>query len=174
MKVIERFRARKRDMKTLSGVISDSLERAQRAGDEYAGAHHLILTALEMEDGSAARVFADVGASSESFRETVAAQERDALRSLGLPDGLADSGALEAEPGTGRYGKADATYEQAIKNVHEIHNRGGVLRPLISVYVLAGAAEVDRGVAARALKAMNIDVDRLVDTALSSEDNRSL
>lgn len=168
MKMLEKIRARRRDMQTLSGVISDSLERAQRAGDEYAGAHHLILAALDMDDGSAARVFADFGASRESFQETVAAQEGEALRSLGLPDGLADAGALAIEPGTGKYGKSDATYEQAVKNVYEIHNGNGDLRPLISAYVLAGAAQVDRGVAARALKAMNIDLDRLIEAASSA------
>lgn len=170
MKMIEKMRGRRRDMRTLSSAISASLERAQRAGDEYAGAHHLILAALDMDDGSATRVLAEHGASKESFLAAVSAQEAEALRSLGLPDGLAGSGDVAVEPGTGQFGKSDATYEQAMKNVHEIHNRDGDLRPLVSAYVLAGAAMVDRGVAARALKAMDIDVERLVETARSAGD----
>ena len=165
MNVIQRFRARQRDMKTLSSVMSDSLERAQRSGDEYAGAHHLVLAALAMEDGTASELLADFGASAEAFAEAVAAQHGEALRELGISDELVDVSAVPIEPGTGKYGKADATYEQAIKHIYEVHNAGDDHRQLISAYVLAGAARVDRGVAARAFASLGIDVDALIERA---------
>lgn len=170
MNIMQRFRARQRDMKTLSTVISDSLERAQRSGDEHAGAQHLVFAALAMEDGTAAALLAEFGASGESFAAAVAAQHGEALRGLGIADELAEASGASIEPGTGKYGKADATYEQAVKHIYELHNANGDHRQLISAYVLGGAAQVGRGVAARAFTSLGVDVAELIDRARTTGD----
>ena len=156
-------------MKTLSAVISDSLGRAQRGGDEYAGAQHLVLTALAMEDGTASELLADFGVSSAAFADAVAAQPGEVLRELGISDELAAASAASVEVGTGKYGNADATYEQAVKHIYEMHNANGDHRRLISAYVLAGAAQVGRGVAARAFASLGVDVNALVARARTIE-----
>ena len=60
-----------------------------------------------------------------------------------------------------KLGKSDATYEAAVKNVYAVHNERDDGRNLIGAHVVAGVAEVDRGVAARAFAAMGLDRERV-------------
>ncbi len=156
MNMIQKFRARQRDMKALSTLISTSLERAQRDGASYAGAQHLILSSLEMSDGTTERVFGELQMTGALFAAAVATQEAQALLDLGVAPELAESAPPEGA-GTGKYGKADATFEAALEHIHDVHNEHADYRPLVGAHVLAGAASIDRGVTARALREMGID-----------------
>lgn len=163
MNFFSKLRARKRDMQTLAGLLGASVERAGADGESHAGAHHLLLAALEMEDGTARQVFARLGTDAEQVIAALGEHDSVALRSLGLPDELADLDTKKAS--VGRQGKTDATYEAAMKNVYAIHNERGDYRPLIGAHVVGGVAEIDRGVSARVFDALNLDRTRVIEAA---------
>ena len=156
MTMFSTLRARKRDMRTLSALMSTSLERAGRDGGRLAGAHDLLVAALELDDGTAEEVFARLGSSGSAFVAAIDEQDAEALRSLGI-DEPTDAGAgTAASAGTARPSGTDATYDAAIRNIHAVHNEGAEVRALVGAHVVAGVAEVERGVAARALRVMGL------------------
>lgn len=164
MTLLTKLRSRKRDMKTLSGLISSSIERANLDGGRHAGAHDLLIAALDLEDGTAEAAFARLGTTGQAFVDAVDEQDLAALRSLGIDDRVSLGGEAPS-PGSGRFGRTDATYEAAVEHVHEIHNEGREIRPLVGAHVVAGVARVDRGVAARAFAVMGLEPDAVVAAA---------
>lgn len=68
------------DIKTMSTLFPAAERAALAMGESEPGAEHLILAALDLPDGSAARAFERVGADPLGFREAVAAQHEQALR----------------------------------------------------------------------------------------------
>ena len=158
MNVLQKFKARKRDIQTLSAVIEDSLQKAALDGASIAGAHHLVLASLDMEDDVASRAFSHAGVSTSDFVEAVNALDAHELANLGL-DALPPT---KPTPSS-RVGKTDATFEAALQATHDFHNRASDYRRLTSGHILAGAASVERGVAARAFASLGIDRTKLIE-----------
>jgi len=157
MIILRRFLDRKKDMESLAAVLARSLAIASREGSEHAGAQHLLLAALEMEEGSANRAFGRLGATRQGFVEAIAAQHAAALP--GLPEPNSDS-TTPTNP------KPDATYDAAVKATHDFHNAKENGGRFSGAYLTAGVASIQHGVAARALQAMDIDIDQLIGAAL--------
>lgn len=157
--ILQKLKARKRDMQAISGLIEASLARAAENGEPIAGAHQLALTAFEMPDGAATKALATFDKTSDDFREAVDRLEADALAELGLDVPPIESTSI---PRT-RLGKTDATFEAAIKGIYEFHNETDDYPPLSSAHVLAGVASVEHGVSARVFESMGIDTDELID-----------
>lgn len=174
--ILKRLLARKSDMQALSKVLSKSLAIAQLEGAQYAGAQHLLLAALDMEDGTARRAFEQAGADPDAFAAAVDAQHSAAIPQLKMPaepmiESVEDR-ALPAQP------KPDATYDAAVRATHEFHNskgndgakeNGGVRGnggAFSGAYMVAGVASLEDGAAARALTAMGVDAHKLTRAAL--------
>ncbi len=162
MKLLQKFKSRQADMKRLSAVIDNSLERAALAGDEIAGAHHLALAVFAMDDGLAEQVMADLGSSGDAFADALASLDAMTLSELGIEvDGVnLDSGPVPAK----RLAKTDATYEAAIKATYDVHNAGHH-QPLTGAHLLAGIASVGVGVAARVFSSLGLDRAEIIAAA---------
>ncbi len=160
MSVLKKLRGRQRDMKTLSALIESSLARAADAGQERAGAHHLALTAFEMEDGLAEQVMEGLDRSGRAFADALATLDADILAGLGLES--EEAIASPAPVPRGRLGKTDATFEAAIKAIYVLHNEAGDGRALTSAHVLGGVAGVEHGVSARVFATLGLDRDDVV------------
>lgn len=162
--ILKRFLARKSDIQALSKVLSKSLAIAQLEGAQYAGAQHLLLAALDMEDGTARRAFEQTGADPDAFAAAVDAQHSAAIPQLKMPAEPAtesvEDRALPAQP------KPDATYDAAVRATHKFHNSKGNGGAFSGAYMVAGVASLDDGAAARALTAMGVDAHELTKAAL--------
>ncbi len=162
MKALRKLRDRKRDMSTLSNVLTESLAIAQRNNAEHAGAEHLMLAALNMNDGTARRAFERVDANPDDFAAAIDTQLGSAVPSLEMPETTADANdkaAMKLKP--------DATYDAAVKATHGFHNSAEANGPLSGAHFVAGIATIEHGSAARALKEMGIDPADLVEAAIT-------
>ncbi len=153
MNILQKLKARKRDMKILSDLIDSSLARSADAGEPLAGAHQLAVSAFEMPDGGAEKALASLGTSSGSFLVALSSLEASTLAELGLEVPAIDATTI---PRT-RLDKTDATFEAAIKAIYDFHNEAGDYRPLTGAHVLAGVATVEHGVSARVFASMNVE-----------------
>lgn len=159
MNLLNKLKARKNDMSTLSTLIETSLTHSANSGESIAGAHHLVASAFEMDDNSATRALATLDKSPADFAAALASLDDETLAGLGIevPD-------MPSTPvPKSRIGKTDATFEAALKAVHDIHNENGDYRPLQSAHVLAGVAAVEYGIASRVFAAMGLERSAVIE-----------
>lgn len=161
--MIKRLMLRIRDMKTISKLISGADEQAGLNGEEKPGAEHFVLSALSLEDGSAERVFEKIGTDANKFRDAINQQYSDALSSIGI-----SSEATETTPEPVESNKAvhnsQPSGQELMKSLYAIKQIDKD-RPLLGAHVIGVAAEMERGVVARAFKVMGIDRRQLAKLA---------
>ena len=123
-------------------------------GDSLPGAEHLLLSALELPDGSARRTFERVGADPDRLDDAIAEVHAGALRSVGIepPEQFDDDEPLDAPKGAYR---SNASARAAFQAASDMARSGeGGLR---GAHVVAAVADMERGTAARALDVMGVD-----------------
>jgi hypothetical protein len=77
------------DIRTIKLLLTTAEAEAHRGGDDLPGPEHLLLSALELPDGTARRAFERIGVDPGGFRAAIEAAHRAALQGIGLaaPDG---------------------------------------------------------------------------------------
>lgn len=158
-----------KDMGTIK-TLCEAAERIANAEHQKApGAEHFVLAALELPDGSAARVFAKLGISADGFAEALRETHRAALRTAGV-------GAEEiagSEQGVPPLPRPQELYNAApsgaavLKGLAALRKRG-VVGPLLGVHVLEVVATMQHGTTARAFKLLGRDAAS-VTAAIESE-----
>ena len=157
-------------MVTLSKTLSGAMAIAQRAGAANAGAEHLMMAALAMDDGTARQAFEAIGADPDGFPMAVEAALAAALPDLDMPEldqelmGERAPMGVDLPLGTARM-NVDATFEAAIKATHYFHELPENGGRLCGAYFVAGIASIEHGVAARALAEMRIEPAELISAA---------
>ncbi len=167
--MFNKIRLRIKDMKTISKLISGADEHARISGEEEAGAEHYLLSALDMPEGSARRVFERVGADPDKFHEAIGKQYRDALKSVGIDVASIDN---EPEPREAErmFHNSKPSGQAVMKELYALKKKDKD-RPLLGAHVVGVVASMEHGVAARALRAMGIDqadIARAVNDELES------
>lgn len=161
--MFKRLRLRFSDMKTIAKLIPGADEQARAMGEEKPGAEHFVLSALNLEDGTAMRVFSKLGVDSKKFKNAIKDQYHEALDSIGIhsestsiePDSVPSNKIfLESQPSGENLMKLLVTLKKEDKQ-----------RPLTGAHVLIVAASAQYGVVPRALKSLNIDKELLVNLA---------
>ena len=143
------------------GTLCQQAERHARAeGVAEPGAEHFVLAALDLEDGSAQRVFAELGVDAEAFRQALAGNRREALARVGLPQYDLEADASDLPPMTPLYEAA----ESGKALVQALAARRGEGR-LHGAHVLAAVAAMPHGAAPRAFRALGISADALARAA---------
>lgn len=147
-----------RDIQTLSALLNAAEADALAAGEELPGAEHLLPAALDLEDGTARRAFAAVGADPDGLRDAIAAQHADALRAVGIeppPESVLAPGAGDPPPAPRRAYRATPSGQAAFQRAIELqkHTRGS---RLLGAHVVAAVAEMEHGTVPRALRAMGV------------------
>lgn len=150
---------RVRDVRTIKELLTGAEAEAHRTGDIQPGAEHLLLSALALPDGSAARAFERVGADPGRLRAAIAAQHADALRAIGIepPDDAALDAAVGRDPpaAAGMF-RSNASARTAFQRASEMARSEKPLG-LVGAHVVVAVAEQEHGTAARALTLMGID-----------------
>jgi len=144
-------------MKTISRLIKGAESHANLSGDEKAGAEHYVLSALDLPDGSAAKVFSMLGISSEQYKQSLEKQYSDALDSVGVNIDNTEPESIEERS---NFVNVQPSGSDLMKSLHSI-KQSDKDRALLGVHVLSAVAKMKKGAAIRAFKALGIDRDRL-------------
>ena len=149
----------------MQALFTGAEAHARALGDELPGPEHLLLAALDLEDGSAARACASVGLNSESFRAAIGREHDAALATVGIHAEPSASTAIEQTTPAGVFrstGQAQEAFQRAVAVMRE-----SGARALLGAHVVVAVAELEHGTAARALEACGIDRSQLRDAALA-------
>lgn len=155
--MFQRLKQRLRDMGTIKALCEGAERHARQEGQALPGAEHFLLAALDLPDGSARRAFERVKADPAGFRAAIVRQHREALEHAGLdPAAFPDENeALPPHAGPSLY-RAQASGQAVMQGLAELRREDGET-PLRGAHVLAVVAAMQQGVAARSLRAMNVD-----------------
>jgi ATP-dependent Clp protease ATP-binding subunit ClpA len=148
------------DVATMNAVLPAAERMARDEGLEEPGAEHLLLAAVDLDDGIARRALGELGVDSAGLRAAVAAQHEDALRSIGV---IADEQTLaaalpDAGPPQGVY-RSQGSLQDAFQEAVALAKRDGTR--LTSGHLLLATTAPDHGTVHRAVARLGLDADRL-------------
>jgi len=153
--MFKRIKLRIQDMKTISKLISGADKQANVRGEEEPGAEHYLLSALDLPEGSAKRVFERIGIDPNKLNDAIGKQYSEALKAIGID---ADSIDFEAEPmKTERMFHNSKPSGQAVMKELYALKKKDKKKPLLGAHVIGVVASMEHGVAARALREMGVE-----------------
>ena len=158
-----------KDMGTIKTLCEAAERIANGAHQAAPGAEHFVLAALELPDGSAARVFSKLGISAGAFREALREVHRAALKAAGVSAEQIASSEQDVPP----LPRPDEIYnaapsgEAVLKGLAALRKRG-VSGPLRGVHVLEVVSAMQHGTTARALALLGRDAPTVM-AAIRSE-----
>ncbi len=158
-----------RDMGTIK-ALCEAAERIANAEHQAApGAEHFVLAALELPDGSAARVLAKLGLTASAFGEAVRQTHRAALEAVGVgADQIRGSERdVPPLPEPRDIYNAAPSGQAVLKGLAALRKRG-VSGPLIGVHVLEVVSAMQHGTSARAFALLGRDAPTVM-AAIRSE-----
>ena len=161
--MFKRLLLRFRDVKTIGKLIPGADEQANIMGEEKPGAEHFVLSALNLEDGTAMRAFDRFGIDSKKFQNAIKAQYDEALSSVGIRGHATET---EAEPI-----KSDKIFHDSQPSGHGLMKSLYALkkedknRPLQGAHVIIAAASIEFGVVPRAFKVLGVNRESLAKAA---------
>jgi hypothetical protein len=150
------LRQRARDMAGIAALCRAAEAVARAEGVSEPAAEHFVLSALEMEDESAARAWAALGQTRDTLRAAIEGQYADALASVGLDAAGIPCEAPADAPPPGLFQASGSG--QALLQAMAAKARP---TPFRSVEVLAAAATLRHGVLPRALRRLGITPEQL-------------
>ncbi|HJP71979.1 MAG TPA: Clp protease N-terminal domain-containing protein [Candidatus Limnocylindria bacterium] len=154
------------DMRTIKQLLTDAERISRELGEAEPGAEHLLLSAIGLPDGTAARALASLGVDSEAIRTALRQEQADALVTAGLAretaEALADPAPLGDAGAPLLYGagpSAREVFQEAGKLARSSKQR------LAGAHVVAAVAGLERGTLPRVLDRLGVDRTRLADAA---------
>jgi ATP-dependent Clp protease ATP-binding subunit ClpA len=164
--MFENMKQKLRDMVTIKALCEEAERHARQNGESEPGAEHFLLSAIDLPEGSARRAFMRLGVSPDNVRTAIIAQYNEALQRVGV-DSAALSEAIEEVPLTGEVSKlyrVKASGSAVLQSLAALRCDGN-REPLVGAHVIAVIANMTEGVAARTLRAMDIDQSALAASA---------
>lgn len=154
--MFDTMRRARADVATMNAVLPAAERMARDEGIDEPGAEHLLLAAVDLDDGIARRALGEFGVDAAGLRAAVAAQHEDALRSIGV---IADEQALAAALPSGggptgplrSRGSLQTAFQASVALAK--HDR----LPISSGHVLLAVTDTDHSTVARALDRAGID-----------------
>lgn len=158
-----------RDIKTIGKLIPGADREANMLGEVKPGAEHFVLSALNLEDGSAQRIFERFGIDSVKFREAIKKQYSEALNFVGI-----NSEVAEFEPESIESNKifhdSQPSGQNLMKSLYALKKEDKA-RPLLGAHVIIVAARIEHGVVPRVFKVLGVDRGLLVKAAREELDS---
>jgi hypothetical protein len=154
------------DMRTIKQLLTDAERISRELGVAEPGAEHMLLSAMGLPDGMAARALGRVEVDEEQIRAAMVAEQADALVAVGVPREHAEALATPTPLGdAGRpllYG-AGPTAREVFTAAGDIAR--GAKQRLTGAHVVLAVAGVERGTVARVLDRLRVDRGQLVAAA---------
>ena len=152
------------DIRTMNALFTAAEKEATLVGEAEYGTEHLILAAVDLPDGSAARAFKRVGVDPHAFRNAIKDQRTEALRAIGIApeDGKIDGRLPEPTDPKGPMqskGSTQNVFKKVVKLVKKEKSQ------LYGAYILLVAADAETGSTARALETLGVHRDDLAAAA---------
>ena len=151
------------EFRTIRALLEGAERLARDSGEELPGAEHLLLSAMDLPDGTARRAFERLGADPRGLPAAIAAQHAAALRAVGV-DGDRVATLHEPVPPARRTFNATPSAQAAFRRAVEL---SATPRPrrLLGAHVVAAICEMEHGSAARAVRRMGIERELLAAAA---------
>ena len=155
-----------RDMRSISRLLADAEQVARRMGDERPGAEHLLLAAIDMPDGSAARALSAVGVDAPRLADAVRAEHAAGLVAAGVD---ADTARRMSEPAPveplspGGVYRSDPSAQELFRAAGTAAR--GARQRLSGAHVVLAAADLRHGTLARALDRLDVARDEMATAA---------
>lgn len=154
--MFDKLRRARADLATMNVLFPAADRIAREDGVEQPGAEHLLLAALDLDDGVARQAFDAFGVDPSWLRASIAAQHEETLRAIGV---VADDNAIEATlPAAGvpsgpfrSQGSLQTAFQQAVGLAKADKASLG------SGYLLLAIVEPEHGTVARSLEHLGID-----------------
>ena len=144
------------DMVTIKKLCTDAEQYALKRNEKTPGAEHFLLAALDLEEGSAKRIFKNLGVNSDDFNAAITKQYANALEKLGFSQVAVDDVKNQTEQ------KPTSVIYQAKASAHflmqSLANRKDKNIPLQGAHILEVISNMQDGVAIRGLRAMDVDL----------------
>jgi ATP-dependent Clp protease ATP-binding subunit ClpA len=154
-----KLKQRWKDSRTIMALSLDAERRALQAGQQHPGAEHYTLAALDLEDGSARRVFQRLGADPEAYRLALADRHAAALSTLGIDAEPLQQAAPPSPAKAATLFDAQPSGQALMQSLPELQRR--LPAPLCGAHVLLAAAAMTHSAAGRALKVLGIEPETL-------------
>ena len=155
-----------RDMRSISRLLADAEQAARRMGDERPGAEHLLLAAIGMPDGSAARALSAVGVDAPRLSGALRAEHAAGLVAAGVD---ADTARRMSEPDPIEPLNPRGVYRSDASAQDLFQAAGTAARAarqrLGGAHVVLAAADFRHGTLARALDRLGVDRDEMATAA---------
>lgn len=153
--MFSKLRRARADLATMNRLFPAAESIARAEGAEKPAGEHLLLAALDLEDGIARATLARHGLGGEDLRGAVQAVHAEALSSLGLAadDGSIDAALPPPRPAGGVYrseGSMQTLFQRAVRLAKD---EGSALT---SGHILRAAAEAEHSAPARALARLGV------------------
>ena len=154
------------DMRTIKALLTDAERIAREMGEQEPGAEHLLLSAIELPDASAARALARLGLDADRVRSALRQEQADALVSAGVPRDTAEA---MAEPtplgvsGTPLLYRAGPSGRAVMQETSKLAS--SAKQRLAGAHVVLAVAGLERGTVPRALDRLGVDRQQLADAA---------
>lgn len=158
-----------RDMGTIK-TLCEAAERIANGEHQAApGAEHFVIAALELPDGSAARVFARLGIDAGAFLAALRDEHRASLRAVGVSDEQIAGSEKDVPPlpRPNELYNAAPSGEAVLKGLAALRKRA-VTGPLVGVHVLEVVSAMQHGPSARAFALLGRDAPTVM-AAIQSE-----
>jgi ATP-dependent Clp protease ATP-binding subunit ClpA len=154
------------DVRTIKKLLTDAERIAREMGEEEPGAEHLLLSAIGLPDGTAARALAAVGVDADRVRAALREEQAEALVTVGVPreaaQAIAEPNPLGPAGAPLLYGagpSARGAFGEAGKMARSAKQR------LAGAHVVAAIAGMERGTTARVFERLGVDRRQLADAA---------
>ena len=156
-----------RDMRTIKVLLTDAERIAREMGEEEPGAEHLLLSAIGLPDGAAARALGRFGVDAARLRAAIVQEHADALAAIGIDAATVGgeggpAAALPVEPRSRLY-RSSPSAQEAFQAAGAMAR--SAKQRLSSAHVVLAAADVERGTLARVLDALGVERAALRDAA---------
>jgi ATP-dependent Clp protease ATP-binding subunit ClpA len=160
-----------REMRTIKNLLSGAERESRRGGDDLPGAEHLLVAAVDLPDGTAARALGRFGIDADSLRAALEQVHADALAGAGVQapgpvDAAADVASLAPASGVFR---STPQAQQVFRDAVALSKSSTPSR-LLGAHVVAAVCALEHGTAARALSALGLDRSDLRAAALDEAD----
>ena len=167
----KRMKLRMQDMSTVSALCQGAEQYAHKNGEESPGAEHFLLSAFDLPDSTARRVFERLGANPDELEQAIKKQYSEALSDIGLDASkvnLDDYDVKVQSPNRLLY-ESKPSAQSLMKELVELRKTDKDI-PLLGLHVIEVLSAKKLGVVARALKLMGI-TQAALDDAVREELN---
>lgn len=161
------IRNRLADVRQLSRLCSGAEQQARQLGRSRPGSEHFTLAALALPDGSALRVFQQLGIDAAAYRAALQGQHAEALAAAGIALDPASAAAAAPRALAGEAGglyRAEASAQVFMQRLAAARGPMGSRR-LHSADVLLAVSQESYSLAARAFQQLGISAQRLATAA---------